>query len=114
MAQRCYLVAMVWVRDACGFAEYGRGRTHTVELYGGRIVFLGERNNALAGNPDWDLLLVIEWPDRAALQRWWDSPEYAPWKEMLSRVAGAELSVVERVDTLEGEGYPAPKLVIDN
>lgn len=107
MAEECYLVATVKVRDAAGFAEYGRGRTRTVELYGGKIVFLGERSSALAGNPTWDLLLVIEWPDRAMLERWWDSPEYAPWRDMLSRVADAELSVVKRLDVPPGAGYAA-------
>lgn len=97
MGGSCYLVATVKVRDAAGFAEYGRGRTRTVELYGGKIVFLGERAGALAGNPGWDLLLAIEWPDRATLERWWDSPEYAPWRDMLGRVADAELSVLTRV-----------------
>lgn len=73
-----YFLVEVATTDPALMAEY---RTHTpglVAKYGGRFVVRGGRTEAVEG--DWrpERIVMLEYPDMAALHRFYRSADYAP------------------------------------
>ena len=77
-----YVVAAVSVTDPDGMAEYGAKVGAVTEAHGGRYLFVGPGAEKLEGDWAVDGMAIIEFPDREAAQRWYDSPEYAELREV--------------------------------
>jgi uncharacterized protein (DUF1330 family) len=58
------------------YEEYGEAVAPSLEKVGGRIVFFGEPAAPLLGDGAWDLVVLVEYPSRAAFQEMIGSPEY--------------------------------------
>ena len=69
------------VLDPAGAQRYAELTPITVDKFGGRFVVLGVSPTAAEGEAG-IAVAVVEWPDMAALQTWYDSPEYAPAREI--------------------------------
>ncbi len=69
------------VLDPEGAQRYAESTPITVEKFGGRFVFLGASPTAAEGEAG-VAVAVVEWPDMQTLQAWYDSPEYAPSREI--------------------------------
>lgn len=83
-----YVVSEVRVLDAELFAAYRLEAGASIERHGGRIVVRAERPRAAEGVWTEGLTLTItEFPDAAALQRWYESDEYA--RALVHRRRGA-------------------------
>jgi uncharacterized protein (DUF1330 family) len=48
------------------YAEYGEAVAPLLEKAGGRVVFAGEGNPVLLGEGSWDMVLLVEYPNRKA------------------------------------------------
>lgn len=48
------------------YAEYGAAVTPLLEKAGARVVFAGEASPVLLGDASWDLVLLVEYPNRRA------------------------------------------------
>lgn len=71
-----YLVGHVTVRSPGKWADYTRQVPGTLAPWGAELVFRGKQAAALAGqNPHPDIV-VIRFPDLAAVNRWFSSPAY--------------------------------------
>lgn len=71
-----YLVGNITVKSPEKWAEYTRQVPGTLQPWGAELVFRGKQAAALAGaNPHADIV-VIRFPDLAALNRWFTSPAY--------------------------------------
>ena len=81
-----YVFANVEVLDPQAFGEYRRGVASTVEKYGGKTLVRGTEIEVLEG--DWEPagFILIEFADRDALMRWYDSEDYRELKELRQRV----------------------------
>lgn len=71
-----YVIANVDVHDPVEYEAYRSRTPDTVAAHGGRFIVRGGEIEILEGNPDIRRLVVIEFPDRAAARRWYDSAEY--------------------------------------
>jgi len=58
------------------YEEYGAAVAPLLEKVGGRIVFFGLPATPLLGDGSWDLVVLVEYPTRAAFQEMIASPEY--------------------------------------
>ena len=83
-----YLIADVEVHDQTVYAEYRRQVLPLVQKHGGRFIVRGG-----AWKPQ--RLVVIEFPDMAALKAWYRSPEYAKLIELRQGVSRGSLVAVE-------------------
>jgi uncharacterized protein (DUF1330 family) len=92
-----YLVADVEVTDRDLYDEYRKGVAATVAAYGGRFLVRGGATRTLEGDWSPQRAVVLEFPDAAALQRWYDSPEYAPLLALRKRAARSTLVVMDGV-----------------
>ena len=72
----CYVIAHVTVNDPDGYSGYTAETPGTVAQYGGRFVVRGGASKAMEGEMPGQRTVVIEFPDRAAAEGWYNSPEY--------------------------------------
>jgi len=71
-----YLFGEIEVRNASGLAPYRAAVNETITRYGGRFLVRGGATNLKEGGPDPKYIVIVEFPDSAALDRWWNSSEY--------------------------------------
>jgi len=71
-----YLVGQVSVKDGQLWQEYVAGVAESLVPFDATIVFRGKRSSVLAGENERDLVVVIEFSDRASLDRWFNSEKY--------------------------------------
>lgn len=69
------------VLDPTDAQRYAERTPATVEKFGGRFVVLGVQPTVAEGDAG-PVLTVVEWPDMETLRAWYDSPEYAPSREI--------------------------------
>lgn len=92
-----YLIADVDVTDMAVFDEYRREVPATEARFGGHYLARGGATRVLEGDWDPHRLVIIEFPDMAALDAWYDSPEYARLKEIRFRSARTRIIALEGV-----------------
>ncbi len=84
--------------DPAVMAEYSSKVNATIELYGGRKIVRTDDIAVIEGDWDPERMTIIEFPDRAAALRWYNSPEYAPLKEMRHGVSTANAIIVDSME----------------
>jgi uncharacterized protein (DUF1330 family) len=90
-----YVIANVDVTDREGYAEYTAKVPATIAAYGGRYLARGGATEVLEGTWSPKRCVVLEFPDMTALKAWWDSPEYAPLRDLRERTATSSLFATE-------------------
>ena len=90
-----YLIADVDVHDQTVYAEYRRQVAPLIQKHGGRFIVRGGAYETLEGTWQPHRLVVIEFPDMAALKGWYRSPEYAKLIELRQGVSRGSLVAVE-------------------
>ncbi|ANZ40870.1 hypothetical protein BBK82_37690 [Lentzea guizhouensis] len=90
-----YVVIDLNVADQDGFQQYVDGVLPLIEKAGARNVLTDA--DALVLEGDWKprTLVIHEFADRAAVQAFWDSPEYQPLKELRRRYSTVKVVVGE-------------------
>ena len=71
-----YFVAELDVTNAEGMAEYRAAVPATLAQYGGRFLTRGGATDLLEGGPEPKRVVILEFANKAAIKRWYDSPEY--------------------------------------
>lgn len=71
-----YFVVELEVSNADGMAEYRAGVTATVTQYGGKFLTRRGATELIEGGPEPKMIVILEFPDAAAVKRWYNSPEY--------------------------------------
>ncbi|MBV9589437.1 MAG: DUF1330 domain-containing protein [Hyphomicrobiales bacterium] len=90
-----YLIANIRVRDHKGFEEYRNQVAPLIARFKGRYLVRGGELRPLEGNPIFERLVVLEFPSLAEAQRFYDSPEYAPLKELRLSSASSDVILVD-------------------
>lgn len=94
-----YMIVIAYVKDRAAFLErYGKPAGELVARMGGRYVVRGPGVRLLEGDGDYGAgasVAVSEWPDMAAIERFWNSPEYAALKAAREGLAEVRVMAVE-------------------
>ena len=77
-----YMIAQLNINDPEPMGPYAAGVTAVTEQYGGRYLFSGPGVTNVEGDWHPDGFAIIEFPSREAAMRWYDSPEYAPLRQL--------------------------------
>ena len=72
----CYSVGHITVKNAEAYKEYAAQVPETIAAHGGRYLVRGGTCNDVEGKMPHDRHVVLEFPTRAALEGWYNSPEY--------------------------------------
>jgi uncharacterized protein (DUF1330 family) len=95
-----YVIADVTIRDPERYPDYIRLVPATLEPYGGRFVVRGGAVEVAEGDWKPNRLVIIEFPSLAQAKAWYDSPEYAPAKQLRWAYSDARIVMAD--------GVPAP------
>jgi uncharacterized protein (DUF1330 family) len=89
-----YLLADETITDPAAFEEYKRRVLPIIQKFGGRFLSRGGTHVMLETGRGWEpgRLVIIEFPDVAAIQEWYDSPEYRPVRDI--RLGAAQSTLI--------------------
>ncbi len=72
-----YIIARVNLTDPETYKKYTAQTPDTVAQYGGKFIARGGQNELLEGNdPEFNRVVIIEFPNYEQAQAWYNSPEY--------------------------------------
>ena len=104
-----YLIVLAKVHDRERFlAGYATEAAKLVEQFGGHYLFRGPGATSLEGSlSDGHSVVISAWADRAAVERFWNSPEYREVAKLREGICDVEVQLVEGELTLP-PGTPTP------
>ena len=92
-----YVILQETIHDPDTFGIYAGQAPETFEPYGGKLV-------VRRGNPEWlegewrhAIVVVIEFPDRAAAKAWYDSDAYSAIRPLRQESATSNIAIVDGV-----------------
>ena len=71
-----YFVAEVEITNQAGFEPYRAAVGATIVQYGGRFLTRGGATELIEGGPEPKRIVILEFADKEAVKRWYNSPEY--------------------------------------
>jgi uncharacterized protein (DUF1330 family) len=92
-----YLVCWVEVRDPEAYAKYAAKTPSVIARHGGRFLVRGGDIQTLEGAPFGGRLVIVEFPNAAAVSAFYDSPEYQAARAIREPVSTARLFVAPGV-----------------
>jgi uncharacterized protein (DUF1330 family) len=94
-----YSITDVEVLDSDGFTRYRELARSAVARYGGRFLVRGAEPFVAEGEwPSGQRVNIIEFPSMDQLRAWYDSPEYAPARDIARNALHRRLLFGEGVD----------------
>jgi uncharacterized protein (DUF1330 family) len=90
-----YIVAEIGVKDPAAYRLYTDRTPGVIAAFGGRFVVRGGAVDAKEGTPPAGRVVVIEFPDMATAQRFYDSPEYREILPLRHAASRGRLYMVE-------------------
>ncbi len=71
-----YLIGHMTIKDTGKWDEYRKQVPSTLEPWGAKLIFRGQRSDVLAGEHHHTDTVVIQFPDQDALKGWYKSKAY--------------------------------------
>ena len=95
--KRAYMIILAKISNRDAFIQnYSAATTPLVEKYGGHYVARAQGGTLLEGVwGDGASVAISEWPNREAIQAFWDSPEYARAKALRDGIADVQVLVID-------------------
>lgn len=90
-----YVIADIDVKDAEVMQEYSKQVRATLEKHGGRFIVRGGAHEVLEGKWQPHRLVIVEFPDMAALKAWYNSKEYGPLIKLRQKASEGDLVAVD-------------------
>ena len=92
-----YMIVTAKIADREAFIHgYGAAAGKLVAQFGGKYVLRGPGAKLLEGSFGEGASMVIsEWPDKAAAEAFWNSPEYAEVKKLRAGIADCQVLLIE-------------------
>lgn len=83
------------VTDPETYQEYAQLAAPTIAAHQGKMVILGKDITTVEGSWTGNQILIVEFPNRAAFDAWYQSDEYAPLIEMRQSSLIADAIVID-------------------
>lgn len=71
-----YMVCTMKIHDPETFRKYSGHTPETLKKYGGRFLTRGDQVTTVEGEAFEERMVILEFPDRAAAQAWYNDAEY--------------------------------------
>ncbi len=95
----CYAVGHITVTNMEGYKGYAAKVPATIASHGGKYLVRGGHATVIEGEMEHDRHVVVEWPDRATAEAWYNSPEY---QEILKIRLATSHGVMTLIDGFDG------------
>jgi uncharacterized protein (DUF1330 family) len=89
-----YVIAQVEVHDPQTYERYKPMVPPTLAQYGGRFLTRGAEITALSGDWNPPRLVILEFPNVAQAQAWWNSPEYTAARKVRESASTGNILLV--------------------
>ncbi|WP_395711508.1 DUF1330 domain-containing protein [Reyranella sp.] len=93
-----YMIVEVETTDEALMAEYRKHTPGLVAKFGGKFIVRGGKTRTLEGGWSPPRMVVLEFPDMASAERFYDSPEYEPVLDMRLRAGKSRAILVDGHD----------------
>ncbi len=90
-----YMIVEVETTDEALMAEYRKHTPGLVAKFGGKFIVRGGKTRTLEGGWTPPRMVVLEFPDMASAERFYDSPEYKPVLDMRLRAGKSRAILVD-------------------
>ena len=92
-----YMIVTASISDRERFIEgYGKAAGALVEKFGGKYILRGPGAELLEGNfGDGASMVISQWPDKAAVHAFWNSPEYQEVKKLREDISDCQVLLIE-------------------
>ena len=90
-----YMIVEVETTDEPLMAEYRKHTPGLVAKFGGKFIVRGGKTKTLEGGWTPPRVVVIEFPDFASAERFYNSPEYKPVLDMRLRAGNSRAIIVD-------------------
>ncbi len=90
-----YFIAQINFRDKAGYQKYLEGFDSIFAKFTGEVLLVEDHPVVLEGKYKHDRLVMIKFPDKEELRRWYDSPEYQELAKIRRKVSAADIIMVE-------------------
>ncbi len=88
-----YFIAELNVHDPAGYDRYLEGFDEVWERYEGEVVLVDEAPTVLEGEWPHTRVVLLRFPDEAALRRWYDSDGYRALRPIRQAAADGHIIV---------------------
>lgn len=99
---RAYMIILATISDRDKFISgYSKATAPLVAKFGGRYIARAPGGTLLEGcaaQNNWGdgaSLAISEWPDRAAIEAFWNSPEYEEAKKLRDGISDVQVIVID-------------------
>jgi uncharacterized protein (DUF1330 family) len=90
-----YLIGHVTIKDNTLWQEYVAGVQESLLPFKSKIVFRGNLTSVLAGQHEYDQVVVIEFHDSATLEAWYTSEKYQSLIPIRDRAADVSITAYD-------------------
>lgn len=92
-----YMIVYASVKDREQFLQgYAKAASALVEKHGGKYLIRAQGAEVLEGNLPAGMSVVIsEWPDKQAINNFWNSAEYRAAKKLREGIADCIVTIIE-------------------
>ena len=90
-----YSIVNVQITDPARYAEYREKAPGTIARYGGKYLARGGEVEVLEGDWNPQRLVILEFESMERFNEWYNSPEYAPLKQLRCETSVTEFVVIE-------------------
>ena len=90
-----YLIVEVETTDEALMTEYRKHTPGAVAKFGGKFIVRGGKTRTLEGGWTPSRVVMIEFPDMAAAERFYDSADYKPVLDMRLRAGKSKAIIVD-------------------
>lgn len=90
-----YVIVDVKINNAEMYEEYKKLTPASIAAYDGKFIVRGGATEILEGDWEYGRIVVLEFPNAERAKQWWNSPEYAPAKNIRQRTATTKMILVE-------------------
>jgi len=89
-----YIVSRVAINDSEAMRDYMARAPETVFAHGGKYLVRTGDIEVLEGRADYERVVVVEFPDKAAALAWYNSDAYRPLRDQRWAASDAHIIVV--------------------
>lgn len=93
-----YAVALITIHDRDGYGTYEQGFMDIFTRYQGKLLSVDEAPTVLEGDWPWTRTVLLEFPDRQALEAWYHSADYQALAQHRLRAADAQIALLQSLD----------------
>jgi uncharacterized protein (DUF1330 family) len=94
---KAYVIAQLTITDPEGFETYRQAVPPVVAAHNGRYLARGGTLTNLEGEAGGPRVIVLEFPDRAAAETFYNSPEYQAILPLRLKAASGSVAIVDGV-----------------